>query len=61
MVNLETAGGVANSKAICDCGNVEFVVLIRVMPNGSNHIVALRCPKCLHELVVPFQKGGSGH
>ena len=45
----------ANAQAICDCGRVEFTVLLRTTPNGNNHIVALNCIDCKRELAVPFR------
>lgn len=48
----------ANGQAACDCGKLEFHVLVRVMPDGNNHIVVLRCVDCKHELAVPFNHGG---
>jgi len=47
-----------NGQAICDCGKTEFHVLFRVTPEGNNHIVALRCVDCKHELAVPYQHDG---
>lgn len=46
-----------NACTVCDCGHLEFIVLVRAMPNGNNHIIALRCAKCSHELAVPFLHG----
>lgn len=48
----------ANGQVVCDCGKVDFHVLMRVEPNGNNHIVALRCAACAKEMPVPFQQGG---
>ena len=50
----------ANGLAVCDCGGIEFYVLMKVLQNGNNHIVTLRCvkPKCRKELATPYQHGG---
>lgn len=50
----------ANGLTVCDCGKIEFYVLIKVLPNGNNHIVTLRCtnPECGKELATPYQHGG---
>lgn len=56
MKPSETLG--ANSQAVCDCGNLTFIPLIRVEPDGNNHLVALRCTECEHELVTPYSHGG---
>lgn len=44
----------ANGCIVCDCGHTKFTVLMRLMPNGNNHIVAVECEACEHQMVVPF-------
>lgn len=49
----------ANGFGNCECGNVEFFLMVKVdHKNALNVLVATQCTKCGKEAPVPMDKPG---